>query len=206
MKARAWMIVGALVGVGISAGRVPYLAGAARSLANTAMRVVGSAGTHLIDAAANHGAGLRTVLGITAVVALLLPGVTALLLVVAARATARIRSLIALALAALGAAAFFYQPKGTAAGALVLALAVGGLAVALSGPFLVAPLAGLAGLIGGEYLPRLFTNHPSVPAGVVSDLHRALLSSPGTPGWTQVLALIVALLPFAAALRLILRR
>lgn len=206
MRARFWMIAGAAVGVGISVGRVPYLAGAARSLANTAQRVIGSAGTHLIDAVANHGAPLRVVLGITAVIALLLPGVTALALVVAARGTARVRSLIALALAALGAAAFFYQPKGTAAGALVLALAVGGLAVALSGPLLVAPLAGLAGLIGGEYLPHLLSGHPTVPAAVVSDLHEAFVASAGTPGWIQVLALAIAVIPFALALRLLLRR
>jgi hypothetical protein len=206
VKGHLWLLVGVVVGVAISLGHIPYLAGAARSLANTAQRLVASGGQHIINSVADHGASQRVVLGISALIALLLPGVTALLLIVAAKGTLRLRSLIALALVALGASTFIYQPHGTAAGALALALAVGGIAVALSGPLVVAPLAGLAGLIGGEYLPRLVSTHPTVPSAVVRQLHEALLSNPGAPTWMRVVALIIAVAPFAIALRLVLSR
>jgi len=91
-------------------------------------------------------------------------------------------------------------------GALVLALGIAGLAVALSGPLVVAPLCALAGLIGGEYLPHLVSSHPTVPNAVVRDLHEALFANPGAPAWMRVVALIVAVAPFALGLRLVLSR
>jgi hypothetical protein len=206
MKGRWWMIVGVVAGVAVSVGHLPYLAGAARSLANTAQRLVASGGHHLITEVASHGAPQRVVLGSSAVVALLVPGATALLLVVAAKGTLRLRRIVALILVALGAATFFYQPHGSALGALVLAFAAAGIAVALSGPVLVAPLCALAGLIGGEYLPHLLSRHPTVPHAVVSELHQALLSNPGAPAWLRVAALVVAVAPFAVGIRLVLSR
>jgi hypothetical protein len=198
------LIIGTALGVAISIGQVPYVAGAARSLANTAQRLMASAGHDVIKAAAGHGAPERVILGFSALLALLIPGATALVLVVAAKGTLLLRRIVALLLAALGAAAFFYQPHGTALGALALALAIAGVAVTLSGPLVVAPLCALAGLIGGEYLPRLVSSHPTVPNAVVRSLHEALFANPAAPAWMRVVALIVAVAPFALGLRLVL--
>jgi hypothetical protein len=134
----------------------------------------------------------------------LLPGITALLLVVAARGTLRLRSVVALAIVALGAVAFAYQPRGVAAGELVLALVVAGLAVVLTGPLVVAPLAGLAALIGTQFLPQLVSGNSSLALDNVDLFHQALTGNPGTPAVLQVVLLVVAAVPFAFAGRMIL--
>ena len=82
------------------------------SLCDTALRIVNTAGLTVIHDAANYGAPRRVVLGLAAVLAVVLPGVTALLLLVAAHATLRLRRVIGVLLAALGVAAFFYLPGG----------------------------------------------------------------------------------------------
>lgn len=199
------MILGVLAGVGIAIGEVSYLAGAARSLADDAQRVVGTGGSHLITSAASRGAPRRVVLGATALVAVLVPGITAFLLVLAARGTLRVRAVVAVLLAAVGAAAFAYQAGGNALGVMALALIVGAVAVALTGPLVIAPLCALAALIGAEFLPRLLSSGSSLPNAPVAELHRALLSSGGSPLWLRVVVLIVAVVPFAFATRLVLR-
>jgi hypothetical protein len=42
VKGRLWLIIGALVGVAVAAGRLPCSAGAGRSLSDTVERLVGS--------------------------------------------------------------------------------------------------------------------------------------------------------------------
>lgn len=198
------MIIGAVVGIAVGLGRVPFLAGAARSLADTAQQLVADGGRHLINGVAASGAPQRLVLALTALIGVLLPGVTALLLVVAARGTLRLRSIVALALVALGALSYVYHPKGIATGELVLALAVAGLAVVLSGPLLVAPLAGLAALIGTMFLPQLVSGNASPALNNVNLFHQALTGNPGTPALLQVVLLVIAAIPFAYAGRMIL--
>ena len=198
------MIIGAVAGIVVGLGRVPYLAGAARSLADTAQHLVADGGRHLIADVASTGAPQRVVLALTALIGVLLPGATALLLVLAARGTLRLRSLVALGIVALGALSFVYQPKGVAAGELVLALAAAGLAVVLSGPLLAAPLAGLAALIGTMFLPQLVSGHSSLALTNVSLFHQALTGNPGTPAVLQVVLLVIAAVPFAFAGRMIL--
>jgi hypothetical protein len=140
------------------------------------------------------------------VLAALLPGITALLLVVAARGSLRLRTLIALLIVALGAASYVYQPHGTATGVLLLALAVAGLAVVLTGPLVAAPLTALAGLIAGEFLPALLRSRQVVTQRSVNDLHVAIFNHPGTPTVLQLVVLVIAAIPFAFALRLVLWR
>lgn len=200
------MIAGIAVGVAIAVGDVAFLAGAARSLADTAERVVASGGQRVTRSVATRGAPERAILGLSALVALVVPGVTALLLIVAARGTLRLRALVGMLLVAVGAASYAYQPRGVATGTLALAVAVGAAAVAVTGPLVVAPLAGLAGLIGATYLPRLLGGAHSVPAATVATLHTALYGHPGTPLALRVLVLVVAAVPFALAARLVLRR
>ncbi len=202
MKGRFWLLAGAAAGVVLALTRVPYLAGAARSLADTLVRLVASGGHKLVTEAAAHGASARVVLGLAGLVAALLPGVTAFLLVLAAKGTLRLRAVIALLIAAAGAAAFAYRPHGQALGVLVLVLAVGALAVVVTGPVVAAPLCALAGLIAGQYLPRLLAGH--VPYGPVQQLHLALYDVPGAPLALRLGVLIVACVPFALALRSIL--
>ena len=140
----------------------------------------------------------RAVEGLSAFLAVLLPGVTALLLVIAARATHRVAAAVALLVAVLGVASYFYHSHGVATGALVLALAVAGAAIALSGPLVIAPLGALAGLIGTELLPRLVRGGNTVPAATVRTLYQAIAGHPGSPEWFRVLVLIVAAAPLAA--------
>ena len=154
MKGRVWLILGVLAGIAVAAGRLPYLAGAGRSLAATTERLVLSGANRIVSGAARHGAPRRAVLGIGGVLAVLVPGITALLLIEAARVSLRIRTLISLLIVAVGAASYVYQPHGAATGVLLLALAVAGLAVALTGPVVAFPLSLLAGLIGASFLPR----------------------------------------------------
>ena len=206
MRGRVWLIIGAAVGIAVALGRLPYLAGAGRSLAATAERLVLSGANRIISGAASAGASRRVVLGLGSLIAVILPGLTALLLVVAARATIVVRRVIAAGIVVLGAASYFYQPHGSATGVLVLALAVAGIAVTLSGPLVAAPLALGAGLLGGEYLPTLISNGTAATSSSVNAMHLALYNRPGTPTALQVALLIVAALPFAWAARLILFR
>ena len=206
MKGRLWLILGAAVGIAVAAGRLPYLAGAGRSLANTALRLVASGADRLVRDAASAGAPKRAVLAVGALVAVVLPGLTALVLVLAARGTLRLRAIVGLLIVALGAASFVYQGHGRATGVLLLALAVAATAVLLTGPLVAAPLAALAGLIGGEYLPALVSSHQVAAQRAVSDFHVAVYNRPGTPTVLQVAALVIAAVPFALAARLILTR
>jgi hypothetical protein len=206
MPGRKWLLIGAVVGVAIALGHVPFVAGGARALADTALRLVGSGGNHLISAVADHGAPRRVVLGLAALVGVLAPGVTAMLLVLAARGTLRLRAIVALLIAVLGATSFVYQPHGVAIRAVVLGLVVAGIAVAATGPLVAAPLAALAGLIGGTYLPHLFTHQNAVEGGAVRAMHTALFSRPGDPTALRVALLVVAVVPFVLALRWVVRR
>jgi len=206
MRGRIWLLVGALVGIGIAAGHIAYLTGAARSLADDAQRVVGTGGAKLISAVGHRGAPRRVLLGMTALVAVLVPGITSLLLVVAARGARRLRSVIAVLLVALGTAAFAYQTGGHALGVVVLAGAIGVAALALTGPLVVAPLCALAGLIGGEFLPRILAAKSTLPNAPVSELHIALFGTAGASLWLRVLVLVIAAAPFALGTRLVLKR
>jgi hypothetical protein len=200
-----WLLLGVAAGIALGVGKLPYFAGAAGSLSDTALRVVGTAGLTLLHSAARHGAPRRVVEGFAALVAVLVPGATALLLVLAARSTLRLRSLLGLVLVALGAAAFFYLPAGSAAGVGLLALAAAGIAVAATGPLVAAPLAGLAALVGTAYLPQLVTGGTALTRVPVGRLHEAIFSTAGAPTWLRAVVLVVAALPFAWAAKLVAR-
>lgn len=203
MRGRLWLVVGVLLGIAVAAGRVPYLAGAGRSLAASAEHLVLSGADRLVHAAATHGAPQRVVLGFGGLLTILVPGVTALLLIVAARASLRLRAVIALLITAVGAASFVYQPHGEATGVLLLALALAGLAVTLTGPLVAAPLAMAAGLVAAEFLPTLFGHQSAITRSAVEALHTALWGSPGDPAGLRVVLLVVALAPMLYAARLI---
>ncbi|MBV9660695.1 MAG: hypothetical protein JO337_06020 [Acidimicrobiales bacterium] len=202
---RLWLVVGAALGVAIALGHLPYLAGAGRSLANTAERLVMSGANRIIHSGADHGAPRRVLLGVGAVLAVALPGLTALLLLVAARASLRLRALIALGMVALGASSYAYQTKGAATGVLLLALLIAGIAVAVTGPLVAAPLAMGAGLIGAEFLPTLVTSRlgSAVSQSSVNAMHLAIYNRPGTPAVLQIALLLLAAVPFAFAARLL---
>ena len=204
MRGRLWLVLGVIVGVAVAVGRLPYLAGAGKSLADTAESLVLSGINRLVHDAATRGAPKRAVQGIGAVIAVLLPGITALLLVIAAKTTLRIRAIVALLIVAVGAVSYVYHPHGNATGVLVLALALAGLAVAITGPFVAAPLSFGAGLIGAEFLPTLMAKHSTVTQKAVNALHLAIFNKPGAPFGLQLLMLIVAVLPFAWAARMVL--
>jgi hypothetical protein len=203
---RKWLLIGAVLGVAIALGHVPVVTGGARALADTALRLVSSGGQRLIRATAKRGAPQRVVLGVESLVAVLAPGVTALLLVLAARGTLRLRAIVGLLVAVLGATSFIYQSHGSAVDAVILGLVVAGLAVALTGPLVAAPLAALAGLIGGSYLPHLLTHDNAVDGAAVRAMHTALFARPGDPTALRVALLVVAVVPFVLALRWVLRR
>lgn len=205
MKGRRWLVLGVAAGIAVGIGRLPYFAGAAVSLSDTAEHLVGTGGLDLLHAAARHGAPQRVIQALTAIVAVALPGVTALLLLVAARSTLRLRSLISLLLAALGIASFFYLPHGVAAGTAALALVAAGIAVVATGPLVAAPLAAVAGLIGVTFLPRLLAKNSTVPTLPIERLHEALFHSAGAPLWLRIVVLIIAALPFGFAARLVIR-
>ena len=205
MAGRRWLLIGAVLGVAVALGHVPFVAGGARALADTALQLVGSGGKHLISGVAHTGAPRRVVLGFAALVGVLAPGVTALLLVFGARGTLRLRAVVALLIAVLGASSFVYQPHGVAIRAVVVGLMVAGVAVAATGPFVVAPLAGLAGLIGGTYVPHLLAHQDAVD-GPVRAMHTALYAHPGDPSALRVGLVVIALVPFLLALRWVLRR
>jgi hypothetical protein len=206
MKGRVWLVLGAVVGVAVAAGHLPYLAGAGRSLADTAERLVGSGAAKLISVVSATGAPARAILGLTGVVAAVVPGVTALLLVIAARGSLRLRAVVGLLVVALGAISYVYHPYGKATGVLLLTLAVAGLAVVLTGPLVAAPLCALAGLIGGEFLPALLRSSQVVTQRSVDDLHVAIYNHPGTPTALRLGVLVIAAVPFAFSLRLVLWR
>jgi hypothetical protein len=206
MTGRIWLIGGVVLGVAIAAGEVPFVAGAAHSLSDTAQHIVGTGGHKLITSAAHHGVSRRIVNAATALLGVLVPGATALLLVVGAVGTLRLRAIVALALAVLGAASYAYQAGGVATGALVVALVVGAIALVATGPLVVAPLAALAGLIAGGFLPRLFERTATLPDAPVATLHQAIFNSAGSPLGLRVVVVIVGAIPFAVGARLVLSR
>ena len=199
MKGRIWLLVGVAVGVAVGVGKLAYFAGAATSLSDTAQRLVGSGGHSIVRSVAGRSASRRTLNAITAVVAVLVPGVTALLLVYAARATLQLRAVVALVMAGLGVAAFFYLPHGVAAGAAVLAFVAAGIAVAATGPLVAAPLAALAALIATGFLPRILASHSTLPNVPVAALNQAIFAGAGSPVWLRVVVLVLAALPFVLA-------
>jgi len=205
LKGRIWLLVGIAAGIAVGVGKLAYFAGAANSLSDTAERIVSTGGHTLVHAAASHGASLRVVEGITAVLNVLVPGVTALLLMVAARGTLRLRAVVGLLVAALGVASFFYLPHGVAAGVAVLAFAAAGLALVATGPLVAAPLAALAALIATGFLPRILASHSTLPDVPVAALHEAIFATAGSPLWLRVVVLALAALPFAFAARLVVR-
>jgi hypothetical protein len=205
MGGRIWLIVGGLIGVAVGLGKVPYLAGAAFTLAGTALRIVHSAGLTLVHQVARRGASRRAVLGLSALVGVLVPGAAALGLVLAARAALRLRALLALAVVAVGVASAVYLPAGAAAGTVVLALLVAAVAALATGPLLVAPLAGVAGLLAAVYLPG-FLDPRKLAGAPVTDLHLALFGRPGHPLWLEALVLAVAAVPFLLAARRVMAR
>ena len=203
MRGRIWLIVGAVVGVAVAAGHLPYLAGAGRSLADTAEHLVGHGANRLVHDTASAGAPKRLVLGLAGLVAALLPGLTALLLVVAARAGLRLRAIISLLVVAVAGASYLYQSNGKATGVLLLALTVAAAALLLTGPFVAAPLCALAGLIAGTFLPTLLRTRHVATQVSVNDLHQALYGHPGTPNALRVAVLVLAAVPFVFAARLV---
>lgn len=206
MRGRIWLLAGVAIGIAIGAGRLPFFAGAAANLSDTSQRVVGSGGHDLVRWAAHNGSPRRAVEGLAAFVAVLVPGVTAFLLILAARLSLRLRVVVGLLVLLIGVAGYHYLGHSVATGSLVLAVASAALvAAAAIGPLVATPLAAIAALIGYEFLPRLVSGRPSVPHSEVVALHHALISHPGAPVWLEVIVLVVAALPFAAAARLVLR-
>lgn len=61
MRGRIWLILGAVLGVVVAAGHLPYLAGAGRSFADTVERLVGSGAGDVIRGVALTGAPRRVV-------------------------------------------------------------------------------------------------------------------------------------------------
>lgn len=205
VKGRVWLLIGVAVGVAAGIGKLPYLAGAASTLSDTAQRIVSSAGLALIHGAARRGVSRRIVEGLAGAVGLLVPGVTALLLIATARFTLRLRVLVGLLVLILGIMTFHYLGAGAATGTLLLALGAAGFAVVATGPLVATPLAALASLIGTEYLPKLVSHARSVPHATVTEVHRALFATGGSPLWLEIVLLIVAVVPFAVAARLVWR-
>jgi hypothetical protein len=205
VKGKIWLIVGVVVGIAIGIGKLPYLAGAAGSLSDTAQRIVGSVQLTIIHSAAKHGASYRVVEGLAGLFAILVPGITAVVLMYAARGTLRLRSVIAVLVLALGASSFVYLPHGQASGVLLLALFVAGIALVATGPLVAAPLAAVSALIGTAFLPRLLDTKSKLPNQPVVELHQAIYGSAASPTWLRVVVLIVAIIPFAWAGRLVLR-
>lgn len=199
------MLIGAGVGVAVALADVPFLAGAGHTLADTALSLVRGGGHRVVQGLSATGAGASIVLGVEAALAVLAPGITALLLVLAARGTLRLRAVAAVVVAVLGVASFFYHPAGVAAGTVTLALVIAAICVLATGPLVAGPLAGLAGLIGGTYLPRLWHRN-GVGHSAIDAMHRAITGAPGAPVALRIGMLLLAMVPFAFALRYLFRR
>jgi hypothetical protein len=205
VKGKIWLVVGVAVGIAIGIGKLPYLAGAAGSMSDTAQRVVGSVELTIIHSADKHGVSYRVVEGLAGFLAVLVPGITAVVLLYAARGTLRLRGFIAFVIFALGASSFVYLPRGSAGGVFVLALVAAAICVVATGPLVAAPLAALAALIGTVYLPKLLQRTSTLPDQPVMELHRAFYNTEGSPYWLRIVVLVVACIPFAWAGRLVLR-
>jgi hypothetical protein len=76
---------------------------------------------------------------------------------------------------------------------------------AAPGPLVAAPLAALAGLIGAAYLPRLIA-HARIERGAIEAMHQAIYGRPGDPLVVRIILVVVAVVPFALALRYVVRR
>jgi hypothetical protein len=205
MKGRIWLLLGVAAGIAIGVGGLPYFAGAAGTLSDTAQRAVDSGGMALVHSVAKQGAVRRVVDGLSALVGLLVPGTTAVLLVATARFTLRLRVLVGVLILILGIAGYHYLGQGAATGTLLLAICAAAIAVVATGPLIASPLAALAGLIGTEFLPRLVMGRKSVAHAAVVVVHRAIYTTGAVPLWFEVVVLALAAVPFAIAARLVVR-
>jgi hypothetical protein len=204
VRGRVWLILGAAAGVAIAFAHVGQFADPARSLANGAQQAVGSGGHRLLASAAGHGVPRTAVGTVAALLVVVVPGVAALLLVVAARCALRLRGLVAILLVGLGVAAYAYQPGRTASEAVVVALVLAGVAVVAAGPVVAAPLCALAGLIGAEFVSRLVANRGALFDTVAVGVHQAVFHTGGSSLALQAGVIILAVVPFVVMARLIL--
>jgi hypothetical protein len=206
MRGRVWLVLGAAAGVAMAVLHVGSVADPARSLANSAQQVVGTGGHKLLTSAAGHGAPRRAVQAVAALLVVLVPGVTALLLVAAARSALRLRGLIAVLLVGLGVAAYAYQPGRTAWEALVVAVVLAAVAILASGPLVAAPLCTLAGLIAAEFVSRLLANRAALSHQAAAAVHQAMYHTGGSSLGLQAGVLVLAAVPLVVTARLILSR
>jgi hypothetical protein len=206
MRGRVWLVLGAAAGVAMAVLHVGSVADPARSLANSAQKVVGTGGHKLLSSAAGHGAPRPTIQAVAALLVVVVPGVTALLLVAAARSALRLRGLVAVLLLGLGVAAYAYQPGRTASEALVVAVVLAAVAILASGPLVAAPLCALAGLIGVEFVPRLLANRAAMSNDAAAAVHQAVYHTGGSSLALQAGVVVLAVVPFVLIARLILSR
>ncbi len=134
-----------------------------------------------------------------ALLVVVVPGLAALLLVVAARSALRLRGLVAVLLVGLGVAAYAYQPGRTASEALIVTLVLAGVAVVAAGPLVAAPLCALAGLIGAEFVSRLVANRGALSDSVAAGVHQAVYHTGGSSLALHAGVLVLAAVPFAVS-------
>ncbi len=205
MKGRVWIIGGAVVGLVVALTHLQFVYGATVSLTNAAQSIVGSVANKIVSASAQNGAPKRVVQAISVLVALAIPGFTALFLIFVAKSAARVRVLLGAVLAVFGVLAYAYEPKGIASGALVLGLGVAAVAIGATGPFLVAPLSAMAGLIAGSFLPNVLSSSGALPNAPVETFNQAVFGSTGAPIVLRVALMIVCCTPFAYAAKMALK-
>lgn len=193
--------MGVLAGVLLAVFSVPYLAGAARTWSESAVRVVQEGGDRLVSNVAKEGASERVVLGLAAAISVMVPGITAWLLILAGKGAMRLRGIAAVLTAVVGVVAFFYHPTGVALGALILGLVLAGLVIAGTGPLVVVPLAALAAVVATVYLPRLIWTNYAIEARASRNLHMALMGSFHNTWEMRWLLLVLAAVPFLLAAR-----
>lgn len=149
-----WVLAGVVIGLGLSLGRFPFLAGAAKGLAETATATEARIADWLMDTLFSTPG--NTSLVVAAVLGLMAPGLTAFGLAAAASGGERVRQSAGTVLLGVGLLAFWHLPGSQAIGVVVLCAVIAGLAYTATPIILVVPCAAVATMLAATWLPRLY--------------------------------------------------
>lgn len=201
-RSRAAILVGVVVGLGLSVGRFPLFAGIANSLVETATRLEANLASVVIGEVSKHSSKWALVAAL--VLPVMAPGLVAFALTGAANLGSVLRRASSGILLFLGVAAFFVLPVRDAIGVAVFCFVLAGVTAFAGDAFITFPLAMTATLMAGTWLPQLVTSRDSFGADRADEVARLLFNSTDTTLARWVL-FTVAVAPFVGALAMLWR-
>lgn len=202
-RSNALIPAGAVIGVALAFGRLPFLAGAATGLARTASEVTVHVTNWVTGLVSDQPSRWTETTAL--VVGLVSPGLTALLLALAARAGIGLRRGIGGLIVVIGLLSFAVLPRAEAAGVFTVCVALGAAAIVGLDVLVVVPCAAVAAMLAVLWSRDVLASHTATNIGEVTQMHA--LWFPDQPGLflSKVVVIAIVFLPFLATLVLLIR-